>query len=168
MADTAVASQSHAGGERFELRREPGAEGVFYLVAVAPTELKLSLRSHRAEQDRIAFILEGTHKNLPAGTVCSVLIKTHARGMPAREYTLVNVPLRVNGRSCTLEFEADIYEASFFGRGHAELTVVPDFPFAQECCLPARHSAAPLEPSSAPRHASAPRSGRWRAEASRR
>ncbi|QQR41497.1 hypothetical protein JKA73_20270 [Myxococcus xanthus] len=135
MADTAVASQSHVGGERFELRREPGAEGVFYLVAVAPTELKLSLKSHRAVQDRIAFLLEGTHKNLPADTVCSVLIKTHARGMPAREYTLVNVPLRVNGRSCTLEFEADIYEASFFGRGHAEMTVVPDFPFAQECCL---------------------------------
>lgn len=104
MADTAVAAQSHAGGERFELRREPGAEGIFYLVAVAPTELKLSLKSHRADEDRIVFILEGTQKNLPADTVCSVLIKTHAYGMPAREYTLVNVPLRVQGKSCTLEW----------------------------------------------------------------
>ncbi|AEI67511.1 hypothetical protein [Corallococcus macrosporus] len=135
MADTSGTAQAHPGGGRFELRREPGAEGIFYLVAVAPTELKLSLKRHRADKDRIAFTLEGTQKNLPADTVCSVLLKTHADGMPAREYTLVNVPLRVQGTSCSLEFEADIYEAGFFGEGHAELTVVPDFPFAQACYL---------------------------------
>jgi len=136
MSASTAPAQVRSGGEKFELRIEPGSEGVIHLVAVAPTELKLSLTSYREDGRRIRFRLEGTQQNLPAVTVCSVVVKTFSCGMPSRDYSVVNVPLRINDTRCSLEFEADIYEASFFGAGSAELTVIPDFPFAGECKLP--------------------------------
>jgi hypothetical protein len=139
MSTPAAPAQVRSGGERFELRLEPGSEGAIHLVAVAPTELHLRLAHHRADGRRIHFRLEGTHVNLPADTVCSVVIKTFSCNMPERSYSVVNVPLKFREKGqCSLEFEADIYEASFFGVGHAELTVIPDFPFAGECKLPRR------------------------------
>ena len=136
MSGSTTPAQVRSGGEKFELRIEPGSEGALHLVAVAPTELTLSLESHREDGRRIRFRLAGTQKNLPADTVCSILIKTFSCGMPERSYSVVNVPLRINDKKCSLEFEADIYEACFFGKGSAELTVIPDFPFAAECKLP--------------------------------
>lgn len=136
MSGSTASAPVRSGGEKFELRIEPGSEGAIHLVAVAPTELKLSLASHREDGRRILFRLEGTQKNLPADTVCSVVIKTFSCDMPERSYSVVNVPLRISDTKCSLEFEADVYEASFFGQGSAELTVIPDFPFAGECKLP--------------------------------
>ncbi|MFP2906560.1 hypothetical protein ACLESD_16135 [Pyxidicoccus sp. 3LFB2] len=138
MSGVTAPAPVRSGGEKFELRIEPGSEGALHLVAVAPTALNLSLTSHREDGRRILFRLDGTQVNLPADTVCSVVIKTFSCDMPEWTYSVVNVPLRINNKQCSLEFEADIYEARFFGVGFAELTVIPDFPFAGECKLPKR------------------------------
>ncbi len=114
-----------------EVRLEPGAEGVIRLLAVAPITLNLSLSPADIRQEGRLYkvTLRGTQKNLPADATCRVLIVAESLGEP-RQSELGAIPMRINGESCTVDLELDTFASGFFGEGKAQLSVVPDFPFA--------------------------------------
>lgn len=120
---------------KLELRITPGSESVLRLVTVPPTELALRLVGSRRNGRTCTLTLRGTQKHLPADTVCNVLFKTTSLHADARDHSVVGVPMRIEGTSCTVEVNVDIFEAGLFGKGRSELTVVPDFPLAKGCTV---------------------------------
>ncbi|MDY7226720.1 hypothetical protein [Hyalangium rubrum] len=124
--------------KKVELKIEPGFEGVIRLVAVPPITLELSLDRCIQDGRKYTLLIKGKQKNLspPGGgeaPQCRVLIKAKSQGI---ERTCeVGAAMNIQGESCGIAAVVDALEAGFIGKGTAELSVVPDFPFAEACKL---------------------------------
>ncbi|WNG46708.1 hypothetical protein F0U60_23265 [Archangium minus] len=123
--------QPQPNQKAFELKIEPGSEGVFRLIAVPPITLDLKLASFQGSGRTYKIKMVGTHQNLPEGTTCRVIVKANAFGKP-RPSDVSSVPMQLEGNRCSIELEVDAIESGFFGTGTVDLSVIPDFPFATE------------------------------------
>jgi hypothetical protein len=138
-------AQPQPNQKAFELKIEPGSEGVFRLIAVPPITLDLKVAVFQGSGRTYKIKLVGTQKNLPQDTTCRVIIKANAFGKP-RLSDVNSIPMQIQGERCTIELEVDAVESGFFGKGTAEISVVPDFPFAAEWpAMPAVQFDNPLE-----------------------
>lgn len=129
-----------APSQKLELKVEPGFEGVIRLVAVPPVELHLEQDGPLIQKGRkYTLRLKGTQKNLapPGGggeaPQCRILIKAQSQGVERTTELLTT--LAIQGERCGASVEFDALEVGFIGKGTAQLSVVPVFPFATELPL---------------------------------
>jgi hypothetical protein len=120
---------------KVELKIEPGFEGAIRLVAVPPVSLELELARYSQSGRTYTIQIKGKQKNLtpPGGggeaPRCRVLIKAKSQGV---ERTCeVGAAMSIAGESCGITVVVDALEAGFIGKGSAELSIVPEFPFAE-------------------------------------
>lgn len=126
-----------APSQKLELKVEPGFEGVIRLMAVPPVELHLEQDGPLIQKGRkYTLRLKGTQKNLapPGGggeaPQCRILIKAQSQGV--ERTTELLTALAIQGESCGASVEFDALEVGFIGKGTAQLSVMPVFPFATE------------------------------------
>ncbi|HEX8698314.1 MAG TPA: hypothetical protein VF815_05725, partial [Myxococcaceae bacterium] len=121
--------------QKVELKIEPGFEGAIRLVAVPPVTLELALDRVVQSGRTYTINIKGRQKNLtpPGGggtpPGCRVLIKAKSQGV--ERSCEVGATMNITGESCSIQVVVDALEAGFIGKGTAELSVVPDFPFAE-------------------------------------
>ncbi|MCH9688221.1 MAG: lytic transglycosylase domain-containing protein [Deltaproteobacteria bacterium] len=106
------------------------AGGLIQVTAVPPTDLSLTIRSHRLEGHALVVSASGPVENLPDQTACTVTWMVTRKGEPARAVVGGSVPLCVSGTTGSVELRLNVIEAGMFGRGQLSLQLDPDFPAA--------------------------------------